>query len=456
MNKKIFALVLLFCFAGVLFSAGLDPQQFGEPVRYDKDSGESPEDFFEREYSELWDSLPEYEQFAIACTSNNFERNHDFHLDLCTRINFENDSEVGKRILNRDGVYNHEQLIKELNDIPSAFSPFDKYQEALEKNPELSLIKFASIKDYTIEITLGLYYLNSKKALLSIHFREAWIAARKIAVIRWGLGAGYISEKEAVELIIPIVEQVKNDFSSFEDFNAHWIACYCFNFFEKDEISVTIDRLVKATQAARAYIPFERLAFSGKNADKEHQLTVEQLSFLPDENVKKLNSLYLLKKTYFDDKYSEETLTRLIEEEADDEDISNLACNLHLALMQKLSTPQERIDYLESKWNFICTIEDKNGTYPFAVTRYITDLITLYKPQKVVDLYNTLPQEFQTDLDIYFYYGYANYLLANLSSYIIERDVYISRAVTVFSKLRKKGYELGEYFSCWLNALESL
>ena len=456
MNKKIFVLFVLICSTGVLFSAGLDPQQFGEPVRYDKDSGESPEEFFEREYSELWDSLPEYEQFAIACTSNIFERNHDFHLDLCTRINFNNDSEFGKRILNGDGVYNHEQLIKELNDIPSAFSPFDKYQEALEKNPQISVIKFSAIKDYNIATAGGLYYLNSKKELLSSHFREAWIAARTISVIRWGLGAGYISEKEAVELIIPIVEQVKNDFSSFEDFNAHWIACYCFNFFEKNEINATIERLVNATNSARAYIPFEKLAFSGKNADKEHSLTVEKLYFVPDETVQKLNSFLLIQNAYKDGKYTKDTLVQLIQEEAADEDLSNLACNLHLALMQKLSTPQERIDYLESKWNFICTIEDMNGTYPFAVTRYITDLITLYKPQKVVDLYNTLPQEFQTDLDIYFYYGYANYLLANLSSYIIERDVYISRAVTVFSKLRKKGYELGEYFSCWLNALESL
>ena len=300
-----------------------------------------------------------------------------------------------------------------------------------------------------------MYYLNSKKDLLGEHDGDAWIAARRIAVLRWGMGAGYISEEEAAELIIPIVEQIKDAYTSFEDFHSHWLACYCYSFFEKDEVNATIDRLVKVMDSARAYIPFEKLAFTGKNADKEHPLESSQLYYTPDETAQKLKTLQTIHTAYNKGSATKESLIELIAEE-DDEDVSNLVCNLHLALLQKFYSPQERVEYLESKWNYINSLENKKGTYSFAVSRYTADLISTYSPQKLVDFYKSLPQDFQTDLDIYYYYGVANYFLANLSQNIIERDIYISRAVNVFTQLKRMEYELGELFDGWLNTLESL
>ena len=457
MMKK-YILISLFIFLGsLIFAAGLDPEKYKNPVRYDKNSGETPQEFFERKYSDLWAALPEYEQFAIALSSNNFERNKDFHLDLCTRVNFDNDSDVGRRILTKDGITNYEQLMKEFNEIPDELSGYEEFRKESEKNPELSVIKFCAQKDFNIVTASGMYYINAKKNFLGKHCMDAWIAARRIGTLRWGMGAGFISEEEAVELIKPIVQKVKEDYVSFEDFNNHWIAAYCYKFIDKDDdVNTTIARLDDVTKDARAYIPFETLKFTGENADTTYPLVVGALYYFPDETAEKLKAAKKLQDLYNDDKADTGTLEQLIKLEEGDKDFSDFVCNLHLALMQRLSTYQERIDYLESKWDYISSLENKAGTYSFAVDRYISDLTSAYEPQKLVDFYKTLPADFQTNQDIYFSYGYANYLLAILSPTILERDVYVARARNVFLQLNNKGYDLGEFFYSWLNTLESL
>ena len=80
----------------------------------------------------------------------------------------------------------------------------------------------------------------------------------------------------------------------------------------------------------------------------------------------------------------------------------------------------------------------------------------LYMPEKVIALYETLPQKLQTDNEACYYYGYAHYLMANLCTTVLERDVYNSRARSIFKQIKKRGGELTNFVDCWLESEDSL
>ncbi len=61
------------------------------------------------------------------------------------------------------------------------------------------------------------------KKVLGSHGIEAWDEGREITILRWGMGAGYISYDEAIKLIEPVVERIKANYVSWEDFTAHYI-----------------------------------------------------------------------------------------------------------------------------------------------------------------------------------------------------------------------------------------
>lgn len=477
MIEKRFIFSVLLILTWSLFAAGLDPALYEDPVRYDPKSGETPQAFFEREYAQTWSSLSEYEQFAIACSSNVFERNNQFHLDYCNHVRFVSSREEirdgkkvivlsskvcweGKKILEDAGINNYEQLMDNINEIDDRNYVYQNYKEEIEKNPQQSVIRTCAQLDWIVTSAVRMFFVKEKKDLIGNHNIEAWTYGRKIALLRWGMGAGYISEEEATSLIIPMVEKIKSDYTSFEDFFIHWLAGYSFDNVDdypaEGELKPVIDNLIKVTEDTRAYIPFETLQFTGENADKNHTLTKEDLYYTPSEEAKKVNSLFAIWKTNHDGKATAETLDELIKAEGDDKDLSDLACNLHLDLLQRFSTPEERVKYLDTKWDFLFSVPVTNNTYLFAITRYTSDLANLYKPQTLIDFYKKLPIETQKEPKIAFSYGYANYQLANLSTTILERDIYISRATTVFKQLQKTDYDLGEFMETWVHSVDSL
>ena len=477
MIKKRYVFLVMLILTGSLFAAGLDPSLYEDPVRYDPKTGESPEAFFEREYAQTWNSLSEYEQFAIACSSNVFERNNLFHLDYCNRVKFVNfrdqviDGKTvrvkasricweGKEILDDENITNYETLISYVNSLDERNDSYTDFKEKLEKEPMQSVSRLCAREDKNMKTAVRMCYLKDKKDLIGNHNIEAWGYGRKIAMLRWGMGAGFISEQEATSLVIPMVEKIKADYTSFEDFFYHWLAGYCFDYVddypEEGELNPIIDNLIRVTEETRAYIPFEKLQFTGENADKSHVLTKADLYYTPGEEAKKMNPLLAIWKINNEGKASAETLKELIKVEGDDKDLSDLACNLHLDLLQRFSTPEERVKYLDTKWDFLFSVPVTNNTYLFAVTRYTSDLANMYKPQQLIDFYKKLPIETQQDPKIAFAYGYANYQLANLSKTIIERDIYISRATTIFKQLQKNDYDIGEFMETWVYSVDYL
>ena len=427
------------------------------PVQYDKKGNQTPQEFFDKEYREFWNSLSEVEQFAIACTSNVFERNEQFHLDFANRVVFNKETTKGKAILNDNWeIKNYEDLMQNYNELSEGEQNnlYLELKELIAQNPDISFIDLGFRDNLNVTAVSRMYFVQDKQELLGTHALEAWIDARRISIIRWAMGTGYISQQEAMTLITPIVQKIKDDYKSFDEFIAHWIAGYCFNAVYDSTCPECTEELIAAVKTARAYIPFEELAFTGKNADKNHTLTIEEAVYTPSKDAERLIPLQVAYKRYKKEELSNSIYTDLLKAENIYPEAKNLAIAYRFVLMTSFATPEERIAYAEDKMELLKANENYTELYKYMVRTYCNDLLGIYQPERFLEFYKTLPINLQKDDTIYFCYGYAYYLMVKNCESILERDVYISRAKNAFNQLKQKGSSIGD-IEMWLRQIEA-
>ena len=208
----------IFClfFVMIFFSAGFVFAQ-DYPVLYKEDCGLEPWEFFEKEYRTLWNTLSEEEQFAIMCSANTFERNEQYHLDFSNKTLFNKDTTTGKYILNeRWDVYSKEELLEADKDLEENGQAvvYRKLEALLEKYPDSSIIEIGEKEELTVNQVSRLYMIQQMHTKLGVHGIDAWDDSRRITILRWGMGAGYLSKAEGLEIIKPIVSRIKNNSTS--------------------------------------------------------------------------------------------------------------------------------------------------------------------------------------------------------------------------------------------------
>lgn len=101
---------------------------------------------------------------------------------------------------------------------------YDELLKLLDKHKKKSILEIAQAENLDVLDTSRLYYASTMKTVLGSHGIEAWNEGREITTIRWGIGAGYISYDEAVNLIKPVIERIKKNYISMDDYKAHYIA----------------------------------------------------------------------------------------------------------------------------------------------------------------------------------------------------------------------------------------
>lgn len=425
--------------------------------QFDKNGKESPSDFFEKEYRSFWNSLSEIEQFAIACTSNVFERNGQFHLDFANRILFDKKTTKGKEILNKNWeIFNYEDLMENYKELAEGEQNnlYLELKELIEKNPDSTFVELGIRDNLNITAVSRMYYIQDKNKVLGSHAIEAWIDARMISIIRWAIGAGYISREEAITLITPVVKKIMDDYRSFDEFIAHWIAGYCFNAVYDSTCPECTKELVAAIKSARAYIPFEELHFTGKNADKNHILTIEEAVYNPSVEAAKMIPIQKAYKRYRTEEPSESIYKDFLEAEKLYPEAKNLDITYIFSLLNGYAGPEERVAYTEEKMDLIKDKENYEELYESIVRIYCNDLLRLYQVEKFLEFYKNLPVKLQKDDTIYYCYGYAYYLMIKKCDSIFERDIYISRAKNVFNQLKQMGSSIGD-MEMWLRQIEA-
>ena len=193
--KKVLSAILFFFLAIFYLQA--------QPAEYSENCGLTQKEFFEQNHRKTWEQLSEMEQFAIACSSNIFQRNKQYHLDFSNRIVFSEKTRKGIEVLNENWeIFNYDQLMENFNELSEGEqnSMYKILAGYLENNPELSIIQTGIKENCTVSSVTRMYLVQDKKELLGTHALEAWIDARRISIIRWGIGAGYISEQEGYAL----------------------------------------------------------------------------------------------------------------------------------------------------------------------------------------------------------------------------------------------------------------
>ena len=461
-TKLIFLIVFLMIPFFLFAQSGFDVQSYyteHPPVRYDLSESGNPRDFFEREYRECWESLTEYEQFAIACSCIQFYMNTQFPLDFTNHIVFDESRPSGALELRINKVYSYEDLIKKINDLDNG--GFNKdyvyHKSLLEKYPELSILEIAKKEVLTVLQIERLYMVKDKMDILGCHNLEAWNESKKICLIRWGMGAGYLTKEEGTELIKPIVQKLKDDYYDFLDFMAQYFAgdCYDALYTEDNYDGLRIRSiLVSAVACSRAYMSLDDLPFTGKNADENHKMELPDGIFEPSESAEKVmpyvNAFYKYK-TY---KASKEVLQAFVDAENEYPEIADYVFTPKLVLMSKISSAEECIDFIENNLDYVYSLPIEHEEYSFILQLYFSYLLQLYRPQKLMTVYDSLPDSVKIQNEYYFCYGYANYLMTHICKSIIERDIYASRAKTVFLRLRNNDFDIGESMNCWVEQFD--
>ncbi|MDD5929846.1 MAG: DUF1266 domain-containing protein [Spirochaetales bacterium] len=422
-----------------------------KPAKYDKKSIKTRVEFFEENYRDIWNSLEEYEKIAIACSFVFFELNSQFHLDIANELCFDSSTKNARKVLNESwGINANEEFLSAIKNLADdeQDSAFRKILDLYNNNPDLTEIEICEKEQYNIFGLSRFYLALQLKDKLGSHCLEAWVEAKIITLLRLGIGAGYISYKDGIKVIKLIAEKIQNNYQSFDDFMGHWVAGYCYDNIINSNSKNWCKGILDAIEDARAYIPFEELNFSGKNADKNYKMTVQDGIYKISDKAAQYMTINKLYWDYSNNNADESTLKKLIIEEEKYPEISGITFYFHYSLMRKFSSAAERVAFIESKADYINSIDNEDRDY--FLKDYFHDLLNINKCEKILELYDSLPQELKINEDFYYFYGYANYLKSLKCESIIERDIYASRAITALSKLRSMGYELDTFLIYYL------
>jgi Protein of unknown function (DUF1266) len=158
--------------------------------------------------------------WALATTAITFEFNGDRHDLLTGTVATPDGREGGKRLLSKWwGVDNHDELVEMLNWLQFEghrvnFAELGRRVGAMNEQ-QFETTKAALLLDeqdlHRLEVVRQNYRLLGNKGIL------AWDLVRYIALCRWGYLAGYLSETEAWDRIMPAARRLQQTFSSWRD-----------------------------------------------------------------------------------------------------------------------------------------------------------------------------------------------------------------------------------------------
>lgn len=457
MKKYLTALILsIFFITAPVFSqdAVLYPPFSNEtpPANPDFNSEDEVVEYFEKVYRPTWDKLSEFEKDAIAFSSNLFQLNRQYHLDFSGKTVYKSNQGSPTVLLQKDwGITDHDSLVEMFDSLVTGgqSGSYKKLLAMLTENPGKSVLDIALAKHLSILEVSRLYYVRDTHSFLGRHDIEAWDLGRAITIMRWGMACDYISVEEATELCKPVVERLRQDYVSWYDFFVHYIQGRGFFGLYEGNSDVLMINGVAAASLTLNFIPLRDLTYPGENADREHTFTNKYtlcISNSPDyEEWKKVQKLYAGNQT-------KETLTKLCEFEEQFAAHSDLFFLWHIELLQKFGTHQELVDYVSEKADYVESLPQNDELYYMTMYNYMNALNELYQPAQALQIFYSLPQNFQFTTWFYYQYAYASYLMLSLCETQQEFDMYKQMAKNALTVLQNSGFEIGASLEAWLNA----
>lgn len=400
-------------------------------------------------FAQTWDQLSELEKYAVAFSSNLFEINQENHFDFSNKSN----AEEGKKILKDSwGITDYQSLVDNFKTLEERghSGAYDELIKLLDKHKKKSILEIAQAEKLDVLDTSRLYYASTMKNVLGSHGIEAWDEGREITTIRWGIGAGYISYDEAVNLIKPVIERIKKNYVSMDDYMAHYIAGRSFYALYSSDYKAMAENAVKAYESSRKKIPYQEIKFSGVNADKKHEMTFIQSFYNPNADALKWEEVQKL----YNKKTDVQVLASLEELEAGFPECKGITFFWHLNLLRKFSDSKNVVAYIELNENYWTSLPKDNEISINTKYYYMYALNGINQPQKAIEVFETLPDEIKKNPYVYYQYACSYYILSEITPVESEKIIYQSRAVNAFLQCEKLGLQLNEFVKSWIESVQ--
>ena len=418
------------------------------PAKYDGVS--STADFFEENYREYWNQLPELEQYAIAFSSNLFELNKMFHLDFSNRISFLYARNYSKEILSDSwSVTDGESLIETFNSLEEYghSGAYKMLSGLLDKYPDKNPFEIALLEELDILDISRLMYVRDTRQSTGPQGIEAWDQGREITILRWGIACGYITAEKAKELIAPVIQKIIQNYDSWTDFIEHYVIGRGFYYLYDYSYSNKRIEAITGDLSAHAYIPFDELKFTGK---KTNEGASSLLDYKEGEDFIKWKDVQVLS----EQQISQKQLEQLNKIEEEYKEYPNLFFWWKVVLLCNFGSDSELIDYIEAHYDYLCSLKPDSKAYMNSMYYYISALNGVFNPQKALQIRETLPEDLRMNAHFYYQYAYSNYLMMNLCNSQVEFETYKKRAIEALNVLLYYGYELSPAMDGWLQSVQ--
>ncbi len=157
---------------------------------------------------------------------------------------------------------------------------------SLSRNSKLSINEIA-VKECLDSVSLAkLYFTNETQDVLGEYGLLAWDYGHVLAALRLCIAAGWLSEKEAVNLAKPLIDELINDYASWEDYAVHYAFGDVVNSFTHGRFH-DMERIIRHAQEydieeeTGTELTFHYMKFPGKRLNGNRILTYEDAVFNP-------------------------------------------------------------------------------------------------------------------------------------------------------------------------------
>lgn len=400
-------------------------------------------------FAQSWNQLSDLEKDAIAFSSNLFEINQENHFDFSNKSK----AEEGRQILKESwNILDYKTLVDNFNELEKSghSGAYDTLLALLDKHKNKSVLEIAHTENLDVIQTTRLYYVAGMKDVLGSHGIEAWDEGREITTIRWGLGAGYISYDEAVKLIEPVVERIKKNYVSWDDYMAHYIAGRGFyGLFSSNYKSLT-ENAITAAENTRKTIPYKEIKFSGKDADKKHVMTFKQSVYKPSSDALKWEDVQKL----YNQEADVPVLAALEELEVVFPECKGITFYWHMNLLRKFSDNKNVAAYIELNENYWTSLPEDNEISINTKYSYMYALNGINQPQKAIEVFETFPDDVKKNPYVYYQYACSYYILSELTPVESEKTIYQARAANAFLQCEKLGVTLNDFVKNWIESVQ--
>ncbi len=396
-------------------------------------------------------NISEQDKFTFAFSSNLVELNKGAHWFFSGIYSGDNEKKKYTEILHDFwSIETYQDLIKTIENLDAGghAGAYWSNLALLNKYPGMSPRDIIDKENLTILDGSRLFFARDMQVRLGEKGIEAWDKGREITLLRWGTAIGIIGEKEAYERVAPIVETLKNDYTSWEDYMAHYIiGREYYGLGMADHIELTNSALTAALISDELF-QFSSLAFPSVETQTRKSLTFSDIYYLPKLEAEPWQ-IALQADNLKDNDKKKEALDAI--REARKQCPENLAMINEeatiLALRGEIDSARKLLDESASI-AAACPAEfEIFQSYQFL---FISLSNSLNKPQDALLHVSLLPVSCREYPFTLFQTGYAYACLYGIATTNQERLNYYTEACDFFVRAEHSGYSLPANIQKWM------